>query len=32
MPLPKANLGADPASMPTPWDDDDAEQLDGSGI
>jgi hypothetical protein len=32
MPLPKANLSGDSASMPSPWEDEDAEQLDGSGI
>jgi hypothetical protein len=32
MPLPKANISSDSASMPTPWEDDDTEQLDGSGI
>jgi hypothetical protein len=32
MPLPKANLSKDSTSMPTPWEGEDAEQLDGSGI
>ena len=32
MPLPQASLGTSPASMPTPWEGDDTEQLDGSGI
>lgn len=30
MPLPSANLAR--ASMPAPWEGDDAQQLDGSGI
>ena len=34
MPLPSANLAPGPitSAMPTPWDGEDAEQLDGSGI
>ena len=32
MPLPKANLGKESTSMPSPWEGEDAEQLDGSGI
>jgi hypothetical protein len=32
MPLPHADLSREPVAMPTPWEGDDAEQLDGSGI
>lgn len=32
MPLPKANLSKNSTSMPTPWEGEDEEQLDGSGI
>ncbi|PWK72848.1 hypothetical protein [Aminobacter sp. AP02] len=32
MPLPKANLSKNSAAMPTPWEGEDEQQLDGSGI